>query len=164
MNPALIAAIAAGLGSVIGVIGKVIVDVIKANHEPDQADLELKDELAREKEKNDAAIEAFTDFGKEVKASIEDLKKDINQKFDDVNQKIADQSARIEEYRSETREINKSELRHSITQIYFTHCKDKTLDLNTKNDLCSLFQAYETIGGNSFAHELYEEMMTWQVK
>ena len=66
MNPALIAAIAAGLGSVIGVVGKVIVDVIKAKHEPDQADLELKDELAREKEKNDAAIEAFTDFGKIV--------------------------------------------------------------------------------------------------
>ena len=43
MNPALIAAIAAGLGSVIGVVGKVIVDVIRANHEPDQADLELKD-------------------------------------------------------------------------------------------------------------------------
>lgn len=157
MNTAIIAAIAAGLGSVIGVIGKVIVDVIHAKHEPDQSDLELKDELEREKEKNDAAIEAFTNFGKEVKASIEELK-------EDVNKKLEDQALLIEEYRNETREINKSELRHSITQIYFAHCKDKGFDLNTKNDLCSLYQAYSTIGGNSFAHELYEEMMEWEVK
>lgn len=70
----------------------------------------------------------------------------------------------IESYREETREINRSELRHSITEIYFEHCDEKMIDMNTKNDLCSLYEAYSKIGGNSFAHELYEEMMTWQVK
>lgn len=71
---------------------------------------------------------------------------------------------RIEAYRNETREINKSEIRHTISSIYFDNCEEKCLDMRTKEDLCSLYAAYESIGGNSFAHELYEEMMTWTVK
>lgn len=77
MNEVIIAAIAAGLGSVITIAGKVIVDIIKAKKEPDQSDLELKDELEREKEKNEAAIEAFTNFGKEIKSSVEEFKDDL---------------------------------------------------------------------------------------
>ena len=71
---------------------------------------------------------------------------------------------KIDSYRNETREINKSELRHLISEIYFENCDTKTLDMNTKNDLCSLYEAYASIGGNSFAHELYSEMMGWEVK
>lgn len=113
----------------------------------------MKDTLQREKEKNDAAIEAFTNFGEGIKEAVEGL-----------SQKIDNMDTRIENYRYETREINKSALRHSITEIYYKHCDEKMLDMNTKNDLCSLYEAYTSIGGNSFVHELYEEMMTWQVK
>lgn len=113
----------------------------------------MKDTLQREKEKNDAAIETFTNFGKEIKETV-----------DGLSQKIDSMDTRIEDYRHETREINKSALRHSITEIYYKHCDEKMLDMNTKNDLCSLYEAYNSIGGNSFAHELYEEMMTWQIK
>lgn len=153
VNEVIIGAIAGALVLVIGKVGEIIVNIIKAKKEPDQADLEMKDTLQREKEKNDAAIEAFTDFGKEIKEAVEGL-----------SQKIDNMDTRIEDYRHETREINRSALRHSITEIYYKHCDEKMLDMNTKNDLCSLYEAYTTIGGNSFAHELYEEMMTWQIK
>lgn len=164
MNEVIIAAIAAGLSSVITIVGKVIVDITKAKKEPDKSDLELKDELEREKEKNEAAIEAFTNFGKEIKSSVENLKNDLTQRIEDVDKRLDDMDKRIEDYRKETREINKSAIRHSITEIYFEHCNSKTLDMRTKEDLCSLYNAYSSVGGNSFAHELYEEMMTWQVK
>lgn len=157
MSEVLIAAIFAGLGGLVGAVGKVIVDVIRAKHEPDQADLELKDELQREKEKSDTAIATFTDFGKDIKKCVEDMKTEMNQRFEDINEKITD-------YKEETRNINKSELRHSITQIYYARKDEKALDLRTKDDLCSLYEAYNSIGGNSFAHELYEEMMNWDVK
>lgn len=81
-----------------------------------------------------------------------------------MTKNFADMDRKIEAYRDETREINKSELRHSITQIYFENVGEKKLDLRTKDDLCSLYEAYSSIGGNSFAHELYEEMMGWEVK
>lgn len=157
VNEVIIGAIAGAIVLVLGELGKVIVNIIKAKKEPDQSDLELKDQLQREKEKNDAAIEAFTEFGKEIKGTVEELKSELTQKIEDMDTKI-------DSYREETREINRSELRHSITEIYFEHCDDKMLDMNTKNDLCSLYESYKSIGGNSFAHELYEEMMTWQVK
>lgn len=153
MNEVIIGAIAGALVLVIGKVGEIIVNIIKAKKEPDQTDLEMKDTLQREKEKNDAAIETFTNFGKEIKEAV-----------DGLSQKIDNMDTRIEDYRHETREINKSALRHSITEIYYKHCDEKMLDMNTKNDLCSLYEAYNSIGGNSFAHELYEEMMTWQIK
>lgn len=153
VNEVIIGAIAGALVLVIGKVGEIIVNIIKAKKEPDQTDLEMKDTLQREKEKNDAAIEAFTNFGKEIKEAV-----------DGLSQKIDNMDTRIENYRHETREINKSALRHSITEIYYKHCDEKMLDMNTKNDLCSLYEAYTSIGGNSFVHELYEEMMEWQIK
>ena len=118
----------------------------------------------RTKEKPEAAIEAFTNFGKEIKSSVEEFKDDLTQKIENVDKRLNDVDKRINDYRKETREIDKSTIRHSITEIYFEHCDSKTLDMRTKEDLCSLYNAYSSIGGNSFAHELYEEMMTWQVK
>ena len=153
VNEVIIGAIAGALVLVIGKVGEIIVNIIKAKKEPDQTDLEMKDTLQREKEKNDAAIEVFTDFGKEIKEAVEGL-----------SQKVDNMDTQIEDYRHETREINKSALRHSITEIYYKHCDEKMLDMNTKNDLCSLYEAYTSIGGNSFVHELYEEMMAWQIK
>lgn len=153
VNEVIIGAIAGALVLVIGKVGEIIVNIIKAKKEPDQMDLEMKGTLQREKEKNDAAIEAFTNFEEEIKEAVEGL----SQKIDSID-------TRIENYRHETREINRSALRHSITEIYYKHCDEKMLDMNTKNDLCSLYEAYNSIGGNSFAHELYEEMMTWQIK
>lgn len=157
MNEVIIGAIAGGIVMVLASIGKIIVDVIRAKKEPDQADMELKDELQREKDKNNAAIEQLTTVTKELKNAVEETNKNLEQKFLDMEKQI-------DSYREETREINKSELRHSITQIYFQNLNTKTLDLRTKDDLCSLYAAYSSIGGNSFAHELYEEMMSWQVK
>lgn len=152
MSEVIIAAIAAALASVITVTGKVIVDVIKARRAVDEGE-ELKEDFEKEKDKNNAAIAAFTAFGEKIEASIDGMK-----------QEMADMRKDIQTYRDETREINKSELRHSITQIYFENKDSKTLDLRTKDDLCSLYEAYSSIGGNSFAHELYEEMMNWNVR
>lgn len=77
MNEVIIAAIAAGLGSVITIIGKVIVDIIRAKKEPDELDLELKDELQREKEKNDEAISTFKTVITDINSSIEEIKENV---------------------------------------------------------------------------------------
>ena len=78
MNEVIIAAIAAGLGSVITIIGKVIVDIIRAKKEPDESDLELKDELQKEKEKNDEAISTFKTVITDINSSIEEIKENVN--------------------------------------------------------------------------------------
>lgn len=88
VNEVVIAAIAAAAGSIITVIGKVIVDIKKVDKEPDQADLELKNELARETEKNNKAIQEFTDVVKELKNSIQELKEELGTRIDQIEQRI----------------------------------------------------------------------------
>lgn len=115
MNEVILAAIFAGIGSVITIIGKVIVDIIKAKKEPDEMDMELKQELETEKQKNNEAIAAFTDFGKEISQSVEQLKEEVSSMKDEMTSRIEDIERKMDDYRNETREINKSSLRHEIT-------------------------------------------------
>lgn len=163
MNEIILAAIFAGVGSVITIIGKVIVDIIKAKKEPDEMDMELKHELEQEKAKNDAAIEAFSKFGEDITKSVEQIKEEVTDLKEQMSTRFEEIDKKIDDYRNETREINKSSLRHEITQIYFANCDKKALDMRTKEDLASLYDAYASIGGNSFAHDLYEEMQKWDI-
>lgn len=62
------------------------------------------------------------------------------------------------------REATRAALRHSITYIYQKYLPNKCLPANVKKDLCSLYEAYQGLNGNSYIHEIYEEMMKWNVK
>ena len=61
-------------------------------------------------------------------------------------------------------EATKASLRHEITYIYEKYKDRKILPGNTKNDLCSLYEAYTLLNGNSYIHEIYEEMMKWDTE
>lgn len=52
-------------------------------------------------------------------------------------------------------------LRHSITEVYYKYKDKKKFPNNVKQDICFLFSAYERLNGNSYVHEIYEEMMQW---
>lgn len=55
-------------------------------------------------------------------------------------------------------------LRHSITKIYEEYKNKKVLPINIKEDLCSMYESYANLGGNSFVHTIYEEMIEWDVE
>lgn len=55
-------------------------------------------------------------------------------------------------------------LRHDITYAYEKYKKTKRLPGNTKNDVCSLYEIYVKMGGNSYVHEIFEEMMKWDTE
>lgn len=54
-------------------------------------------------------------------------------------------------------------LRHSITDIYERYKNSKSLPINIKQDLCDLYESYTELGGNSYVHQIYEDMMEWNV-
>ena len=153
ISEAVIAAIAAGLGSVIGIIGKVIVDVIKAKKAPDESDLGIKEDL--EAEKVIAAQQR-----QEFHTAIDNLTEIMNERFTQLDEKIDGMKAQTEQHRN----IAIVELRHSITEVYYKYCDKKSFSHNIKEDVCSLYEAYTKLGGNSYVHEIYDEMMTWEVK
>ena len=61
-------------------------------------------------------------------------------------------------------EATRASLRHEITYIYEKYKDKKVLPGNTKKDLCSLYEVYILLNGNSYVHEIYEEMMKWDTK
>lgn len=78
----------------------------------------------------------------EIKTLLEDMKKELEK----------------------DQEATKASLRHEITYIYEKYKDKKILPGNTKKDLCSLYEVYTLLGGNSYVHEIYEEMMKWDTK
>lgn len=51
--------------------------------------------------------------------------------------------------------------RHSITNIYEKYKEEKKLPGYVKQDLCSLYEQYEKLGGNSYVHMIVAEMQSW---
>ena len=152
ISEAVIAAIAGGLGSVIGVIGKVAVDIIKAKRAASESE-DIKEDLETEK----AIAE---EKRKEFYEAVEKLNETMNERFTQLDEKIDEMKAQTDQHKN----IAIVELRHSITEVYYQYCDKKSFSHNMKEDVCSLYEAYSKLGGNSYVHEIYEEMMSWEVK
>lgn len=88
----------------------------------------------------------------------------MNKKIDDKMNQIISMIDELQNKNEENKEIHIVKLRHSITSIYYQYCDEKVITLNIKSDICSLYEAYKKLGGNSYVHELYDEMMTWKVE
>lgn len=55
-------------------------------------------------------------------------------------------------------------LRHSITNIYERYKNEKKFPTHVKEDLFSLFEQYEKLGGNHYVKQIVEEMKGWEVE
>lgn len=96
-------------------------------------------------------------FKKSYKEHTEQI---VTNKVEEVKTLLVDLKADIEKDQEATR----ASLRHEITYIYEKYRDRKILPGNTKKDLCSLYEVYILLNGNSYVHEIYEEMMKWDTK
>lgn len=91
----------------------------------------------------------------------------MDARFDKLEEMItglAENQKKIAEDNKKNNSATIADLRHSITDIYDRYLPEKCLPANTKKDLCSLYEVYEGLGGNSYVHEIFEDMMDWDVK
>lgn len=96
-------------------------------------------------------------FKKSYKEHTEQI---VTEKVEEVKTLLTGLKADIEKNQEATR----ASLRHEITYIYEKYKDRKVLPGNTKKDLCSLYEVYILLNGNSYVHEIYEEMMKWDTK
>lgn len=61
------------------------------------------------------------------------------------------------------REGVKALLRSEILKIYYHNCDRKELRQYQREALDKLYEAYKSLGGNSFIDDVYEEMRDWKV-
>lgn len=109
-------------------------------------------------------VTIFGFFALIFKKPKEWLKKMIIATHNEQMQETVEILKRIENTLSDQQQANICALRHSITGIYETFKEEKYLPINVKQDLCSLYEIYTKLGGNSYVHEIYETMCTWEVK
>lgn len=146
VSDALIGAAFGGIVLVIGKVGDVIVNVIKAKKAPDQNDLNLKKEFEEEKALAAQSRQEFTE-------ALEKISNNMDEGFAEMRKNF-----------EKNKQTSLVELRHSITEIYYKYCEEKSFSHNVKEDVCSLYAQYKDLGGNSYVHEIYNEMMEWEVK
>ena len=88
----------------------------------------------------------------------------VDEKLENHKTVINNQFEEIKDILKLDKEATMAELRHSITYIYEKYLPNRTLPPNAKKDLCSLYEVYVALGGNSYVHEIYEDMMQWEVR
>lgn len=82
-----------------------------------------------------------------------DSQKEIKNLLKNIDAKIAD-----------NKDGTLASLRHSITDIYETYEEEQAMPLHIKKDLCSLYENYIKLGGNSYIVELFDIMHNWKIK
>lgn len=63
----------------------------------------------------------------------------------------------------QSKETDLAILRNTITHLYYKYLPDKAMPYYERENLISLYQQYAYLDGNSYIHDIYEEMLKWEV-
>lgn len=91
------------------------------------------------------------------------IKKIAKETYNEEIKEMIDLLKNIENKLESQQKADVCSLRHAITNIYERYKDSKTLPVNIKQDLCNLYESYTELGGNSYVHQIYEDMMEWDV-
>lgn len=69
---------------------------------------------------------------------------------------------KVHEFIEDTKKTKIITLRHDITLIYEKYRQDKKIPSKLKENTCSLYEEYASLGGNSYVHNIFEEMLEWE--
>ena len=57
----------------------------------------------------------------------------------------------------------KCQLRNDMLSIYYKHCDTKEIRQYEYENFVMLYEAYKSLGGNSFIDKIYNEVKTWTI-
>ncbi len=81
-----------------------------------------------------------------------------------ANQELEDNVKNVKEKLESNEQTTIAMIRHEITETYYKYRDNKKLPSNVKEDVLSLYERYEKLGGNSFVHSLIDEVKTWEIE
>lgn len=76
-----------------------------------------------------------------------------------VKEATQEEFDKIHSFTNKTEKHEITILRHEITLIYEKYRKEKKIPVRVKQSLCSLYEQYSELGGNSYVQSIMEEMV-----
>lgn len=141
------------IGAIIGAIGTAIVGIIKAAHGRNQ---NKQDQQVHEEN-----LVKLSSSMTNVNQAISELKSEMTSLFNGFSKDLDKLDRKLDDFHSEWKDYNVVMLRHDITSVYEYYKDSAAIPKVVYESTMSLYDKYQGLGGNSYVHEIIEEMKTW---
>ena len=142
------------LAGIIAAVGVALVNIIKALYSRNQ---NKKDQLQHEENLLKIGTEMTN-----VNTEISELRKDMFSLFRGMSKDMDRIDRKLEDFHSECKDYNIVMLRHDITSVYEQYKSSAAMPKVIYESTMNLYDKYLSLGGNSYVHEIVEEMKTWE--
>lgn len=142
------------VAGIIGAVGVALVNVIKALYSRNQNKVDQQtheENLIKLSSSMTNVNQAISELRNEIMPMLNGLSKDL----DRVDRKL-------EDFHTEWKDYNIVMLRHDITSVYEHYKGSAAMPKVIYESTMSLYDKYQALGGNSYVHEIVEEMKTWK--
>ena len=142
------------IAGIIGAVGTALIGMIKAAYNRNQ---NKKDQMDHEENlvKLSSSMTNVNQAISELRAEIIPMLNGFSEGLDRVDRKL-------EDFHSEWKDYNLIMLRHDITSVYQHYKSSAAIPQNIYQSTMELYDRYQALGGNSYVHEIIEEMKTWK--
>ena len=141
------------LAGIIAAVGVALVNLIKALYSRNQNKVDQQqheENLIKLSSSMTNANQAISELRAEIMPMLNGLSKDL----DRVDRKL-------EDFHTEWKDYNIVMLRHDITSVYQHYKSSAAIPQGIYQSTMELYDKYSSLGGNSYVHEIVEEMKTW---
>ena len=142
------------ISGIIAAVGVALVNLIKAVHGRNQNN---KDQLEHEEN-----LIKLSSSMTNVNQAISELRAEIMPMFNGFSKNLDIIDGKLEDFHSEWKDYNIIMLRHDITSVYQNYKSSAAIPQGIYQSTMELYDKYEDLGGNSYVHEIVEEMKTWE--
>ena len=141
------------IAAIIGAIGTALVGIIGAFKKRSQ---NRKDQLDHEENliKLSSSMTNVNQAISELRAEIMPMLNGFSKDLDKVDRKL-------EDFHGEWKDYNIVMLRHDITSVYQHYKSSAAIPQSIYQSTMELYDKYQSLGGNSYIHQIVEEMKTW---
>lgn len=142
------------IGGIIGAVGVALVNIIKAAFSRNQ---NKKDQLDHEEN-----LIKLSSSMTNVNQAISELRSEIMPMLNGLSKDLDGVDRKLEDFHTEWKDYNIVMLRHDITSVYEQYKSSAAMPKVIYESTMNLYDKYSNLGGNSYVHEIVEEMKTWQ--
>ena len=142
------------IAGIIGAVGTALVGIIGAFKKRSQ---DRKDQLDHEEN-----LVKLSSSMTNVNQAISELRSEMSSLLNGMGRDIDRIDRKLEDFHSEWKDYNIVMLRHDITSVYQYYKDSAAIPQGIYQSTMELYDKYQSLGGNSYVHEIVEEMKTWK--